>query len=165
MNDKNKHIKTGFQTPKDYFDTLENNLLEELQIQPKSGYTLPEHYFDTLENKILEKTTTQKTTVRRLISKKHITYISTIAATLVFSFFVLRPSDVQHVTFNDIDYSTYEDYLTTEELNISPEELTELYDLNTSDLEGISFSTLEDDIITEYLSNTIEAETYLDNDL
>lgn len=165
MNTNKKHTKTGFKTPKDYFDTFENNIYEQLEIQPKTGFKTPDNYFDTLEESILNKASSSETKVRRLISRKQITYISTIAATLVFSFLIFKPSDIQNTTFENIEYTVYEEYLSTEHIDMSPYELAELYNINSNDLDDISFSTLEEDNIMNYLTDEIDSEDYFDNDL
>jgi hypothetical protein len=165
MNDNKKHIKTGFKTPEDYFNTFETNLFEQLQIETKTGYKIPENYFDTLEDDVLKKIKPPKTKVISLIGRRQLAYISTIAAMLVFSFFILKPSDIQKLTFDDVEYTAFEEYLSDENIDISANELAELYNINTSDLDDIYFSNIEEDNILEYLSDETISEDYFDSEL
>lgn len=165
MNTNKNHIKTGFKTPDNYFDVFENNILEQLKFEKKTGFTVPENYFDTLESDVLKRIEPSKTKVISFISKKQLAYISTIAATLVFCFFVLKPSDMQNITFDDIEYSAYEDYFSIEDINITSDELAEMFDINSNDLDEISFSKIEDDNILNYLSEETISEDYFDNNL
>ncbi|MGB0896844.1 MAG: hypothetical protein ACPGRW_05950, partial [Flavobacteriaceae bacterium] len=162
MKPTHKHIHTGFKTPDTYFDSFEHKLYEELHIKPQTGFTHPVNYFDNLQNNIL-KTAPTETPVRRLINIKQLAYISAVAASLVFCFYIFKPTDLQQISFEDVEYASYENYLITEDLNISSEELVELLNLSTKDFDGMSFSTLEDDTITEYLSDSIETEFYFNN--
>lgn len=164
MNTTNNHIKTGFKTPDNYFDDFENNLFEQLQLENKTGFTTPENYFDTLEADVLKHIKPSKTKVISLNNKKQLAYISTIAAALVFSFFILKPADLQKITFDDIEYSAYENYFSAEDINISSTELAEMYDITPYDLDMISFSNIEEDNITDYLSNETISEDYFNND-
>ena len=165
MNTNKEHIKTGFKTPDNYFDVFENNLFKQLQLKNKTGFTTPENYFDTLETDVLKQIEHSKTKVISLISKKQVAYISTIAAALVFSIFILKPSDIQNVTFDDIEYAAYEDYFSTEDITITSNEIAEIYGINSSDLDEISFSNIENDNIIDYLSEETISEDYFNNDL
>ena len=165
MNTNKKHTKTGFKTPENYFDAFENNLFEQLQIETKTGFKVPDNYFDTLETDVLKQIEPSKTKVISLINRKQLAYISTIAAALVLSFFLLKPSDLQELTFDDIEYSTYEDYFSIEDINITYNELAEMYDINSTDLDDISFSNIEENNIIEYLSEETISDDYFNNDL
>ena len=165
MNTNKEHKKTGFKTPDNYFNTFENSLFEQLTIETETGYNIPKDYFDTLEVDVLKQIEPSKTKVISLINKKQLAYISTIAATLVFSFFILKPADLQKITFDDIEYSAYENYFSAEDINISSYEIAEIYEINSSDLDEISFSNLEEDNIIDYLSKETVSEDYFNNDL
>lgn len=165
MNTNKNHIKTGFKTPDNYFDTFENNLFEQLQLENKTGFTTPENYFDTLEKNVLNQVTPSKTKVISLITKKQLVYISTVAAAVLFSFFVLKPSDLQKTTFENIEYTVLEDYLTIEDIDLSANELAELYNIDSIDLNSISFSSIDESTILEYLSDEVISEDYFDNEL
>ncbi len=165
MNTNKAPIKTGFKTPKNYFNTFESNVFEQINLETKTGYTVPENYFDSLEDEVLKEIFSDKTKVISLIKRKQLIYISTIAAALVFSLFILKPSDLQKTTFENIEYTVLEDYLSIEKIDISANELAELYNINSNDLDGISFSNIDENNILEYLSDETISEDYFDNEL
>ena len=166
MNTNKKHIETGFKTPDNYFDAFENNLFEQLQLEKETGFTAPESYFENLDAILLEKIEQQKKAkVISLINKKQLLYISSIAAALVFAFFIIKPNDTNPLSFDNIEYAEFEDYLNTEELDISPTELADLFEIDTNDLNTLSFVTLENEALLNYLSEEMTSDDYYDNEL
>lgn len=166
MDNNKKHLKSGFKTPEDYFNTLEDNLYEQLSIDTKTGFKVPKNYFENLDAILLEKIEQQKKTkVISLINKKQLLYISSIAAALVFAFFIVKPNDTNPLSFNNIEYAAFEDYLNTEELDVSPTELADLFEIDTNDLNTISFVTLENEALLNYLSEEMTSDDYNDNEL
>ena len=205
MNTKNKHIKTGFTTPDDYFNNFDEKVLNKLSIaenevtlpletgyktpdkyfsnfeesvlhqlsdvknnintQKQTGFVAPESYFDNLESEILNKITATEPKVINLFSKKQFLYVASIAAILILSFFILNPINSNLPTFDDIEYAAFEEYLNTEDLDISALELAELYEVDSNDLNNISFLSFDDENILEYLSDETTSDDYYDNEL
>jgi len=172
MNKNKKHIKTGFTTPDKYFNNFDKKLLNKLSIEeseselPKeAGFTTPENYFDNVEGEILNKVIPTKTKVIKLFNKKQFLYATSIAAILALSFFILNPSNLNLSTFDDIEYAAFEEYLNTEDLNISALELADLYEIETNELDNISFLNIEDENILEYLSEETTSDDYYDSEL
>jgi len=162
-------LETGFSTPDNYFDNFEEKLSHKISIeentQKQTGFVAPENYFDNLDNEILNKITTTETKVIKLFSKKQFLYIASIAAILVLSFFILNPSNSNSPTFDDIEYAAFEEYLNTEDLDISALELADLYEIETNELDNISFLSIEDENILDYLSEETTSDDYYDNEL
>lgn len=56
MTPKNKHKTTGFTTPKNYFNCLEENLGSKLYLnntfKEKTGFNVPDNYFETLDDRL-----------------------------------------------------------------------------------------------------------------
>ncbi len=53
-----KSTKSGFKTPKGYFDTVEDAVFAKLsteKLSEKEGFSTPDSYFDTVESNVLEK--------------------------------------------------------------------------------------------------------------
>jgi len=205
MNKNNKHIKTGFTTPDDYFNNFEEKLLNKLSVeesesdlpletgfttpdnyflnleetvlhtlsveennsntQKQTGFVAPKNYFDNLDDEILNKVTTTETKVIKLFSKKQFLYVASIAAIFVFGFFILNPSNSNLPTFDDLEYAAFEEYLNTEDLDISALELADLYEIETNELDNISFLNIEDKNILDYLSDETTSDDYYDNEL
>jgi len=165
-------LETGFKTPDSYFTNLEETVLQKLSVEennfstPKqTGFVAPESYFDDLENEILNKVTAPETKVIKLFSKKQFLYVASIAAILVLSFFILNPSNSNLPTFDDIEYAAFEEYLNTEDLDISALELADLYEIDTNELDNISFLNIEDEKILDYLSEETTSDDYYDSEL
>jgi len=165
-------IKTGFTAPDDYFENFEKTVLQKLSVEEKNlntkkqtGFTTPVNYFDNLENEILNKVTPTETKVIKLFSKKQFLYVASTAAILVLSFFILNPTSSNLPTFDDIEYATIEEYLNTEDLDISALELADLYEVETNDLDNISFLNIEDENILNYLSEETTSDDYYDSEL
>jgi len=162
-------LETGFATPNNYFDNFEKKLSHKVSIeentQKQTGFVAPENYFDNLDNEILNKTTSTETKVIKLFNKKQFLYVASIAAILVLSFFILNPSNSNLLTFDDIEYAAFEEYLNTEDLDISALELADLYEIDTNELNNISFLSIDDENILDYLSDETTSDDYYDSEL
>ena len=61
MNKELKNIKTtGFKTPDNYFDTIEDNVIDNIKLNDvlnneSNGQTIPEGYFDSIEDSVFQK--------------------------------------------------------------------------------------------------------------
>ena len=202
MNKNNKHIKTGFTTPDDYFNHFEEKVLKQLSIkenettlpletgfttpndyftnleeklfhkisteediQKETGFKAPDNYFDNLDNEILNKVTVTETKVIKLFSKKQYLYVASIAAVLILSFFILNPINSNSLTFDDIEYAAFEEYLNTENIDISALELADLYEVDSNELDNISFLSIDDENILDYLSDETTSDDYYDSEL
>ena len=66
MNKELKNIKTtGFKTPDNYFDTIEDNVMDNIKLNnilnsKSTGQTTPEGYFDTIEDSVFQKINSSK---------------------------------------------------------------------------------------------------------
>lgn len=169
MNNNKKHLKTGFKAPENYFNAFENNLFERLSIDrndPKTGFKTPPSYFENFEERILERIEQpNKTKVFSLINKKQLAYISSIAAAIVISFFIVKPSELKDLNFDSIELTAFEEYITNEDLDIYSHELADIYNISTNDLDDISFVSTDEDNLLNYLSNETSSEDFYDNDL
>lgn len=202
MNKNNKHIKTGFTTPDNYFNNLEEKVLKQLSVKEnettlpletgfttptsyftnleekvlhkisvkentkkETGYIAPHDYFDNLDNEILNKITVTETKVIKLFSKKQLLYVASIAAVGILSLFIINPNNSNLPAFDDIEYAAFEEYLNTENIDISALELAELYEIDTNDLNSISFLNIDDENILDYLSDETTSDDYYDSEL
>ena len=169
MNKNNKHIKTGFTTPDNYFNHFEEKLLHNIpareNTQKETGFITPDGYFNKIDNEILNKVTVTETKIIKLFSKKQLLYVASIAAVGILSLFIINPYDSNSPTFDDIEYAAFEEYLNTEDIDISALELADLYNIQTNDLDNISFLNIEDENILEYLSEETTYDDYYDSEL
>ena len=140
MNKNNLHNikKPGFKTPKNYFDGLEDSIMNQIKIQEKiedTGFKVPDNYFDSLDDKILGKVT-NKPKVISLFTKRNLFYASSIAAAIVLMFSIFINND--DLTFDDLEMASIENYLTEE-------------DFDTHDIASL---LTEDELITDNFINS-----------
>jgi len=171
MHTNNKHIKTGFKTPDNYLDSFEEKLLDKLSIETdtkidnKTGFKIPEGYFDSFEKELLNKVEKPTPKVISIFNKRKFYYVAGVAAILIFSLFIINPTYSDSITFDDIEYTTIEEYINTENLDISAVELADLYGVESNDLDNISFLNIEDENILDYLSDETTSDDYYDSEL
>jgi hypothetical protein len=152
---------TGFKTPSGYFDSLEKNILDKIDIEntssipKKTGFEVPDSYFNNLEDTIAEKVAGNKQVkIISLFSTKNLIYASSIAATIIIlislSIFRTQPS------FDNLETETVENYIISE--SISSYEIASL--LNDDELNEDEFVdlNLENENIEAYLLNNIDIE-------
>jgi len=117
---KNKlhNIKnSGFKTPKNYFDGLEDSIMNQIKLNEKiddTGFKVPDNYFESLDDVIINKVS-QKPKVISLFTKRNLFYASSIAAALVlmFSIFINK----NDLTFDDLEVASIENYIYEEEFD------------------------------------------------
>ena len=151
--------ETGFKTPEDYFNNLEDALTRETQLRilmDDSGFKTPDTYFNRVEDQIMERVFEKETPKVISIFKKHqLIYASGIAATiaLLITFSIFSP---KKDNWNRIDTETVENYLIEE--NIGSYELADL--LLDEDIEEADFmdASLNEDLIEAYLLDNSDVE-------
>ncbi len=115
---KNKlhNIKdSGFKAPENYFDGLEDSIMDQIKLHEKiedTGFKSPDNYFDLLEDKIIDRVKHEPKVIS-LFNKRNLLYASSIAAALVimFSIFINK----SELTFDDLETASIENYLNEEE--------------------------------------------------
>ena len=151
MNTNKLHtIKSaGFKVPKDYFNLLEDAILNDLklkEIAPVPGYKIPDNYFDSLEDKIITATLKNKEVkVIKLFYWKKVAYSVAIAASLILMFNLFF-NDTKKITINSIETASIENYIIDEDIETN--EIASLF--TNEDLSGVHL------INDGYGSQTIE---------
>lgn len=171
--DKNQ---TGFKTPKDYFDKFEEDLFTNLSIEKntilkdqETGFTTPNGYIENLEDRILKEVIpTKETRVIRMFSKKQFMKVASIAAVFILSFFIMKPvifsNKDESLTFDDIEYGAFEEYINEEDLSLSEFEIADLYNASEEDIDNISTeNTIDNNQLYEYLSDEYTTDDYIDS--
>lgn len=150
--------KPGFKIPDNYFDGLEDSVMNQIKLKNKivdSGFKTPDSYFDALDGKILTRTK-QEPKVIKFFSKRNLIYVTSIAAVFVLMFNIfwankpssteLEVADIAQYLLQQEDISDYElaslltEYdLTTDNFIDSqiPEEHLEKYLLENTTLEDL----------------------------
>ncbi|MEX0997728.1 MAG: hypothetical protein WDZ45_11820 [Flavobacteriaceae bacterium] len=141
MNKDKLHIKEpGFTTPKNYFDSLESQLVNKVALDSfvsnKNPFEVPENYFEELEARLL-KHPSLKQTQPKIISifrSNTFRYAAGVAASLmvfvsIFIYHQTKVIDTNAISqiedyvengFLDISYLDFETLLTDEMLEDSP---------------------------------------------
>lgn len=157
-NERIHNIDTsGFNTPSDYFETLNDSILSKLKTNKldsikETGFKVPSNYFESIDHTILEnKITKKESKVIQLFNKKNLIYISSIAAAILLLFNLLvfdnKPS------FANLDIETVENYIIDD--NISTYEIAMILagDESTENI-IINYDVNEDNIEEFLLNNT-----------
>lgn len=150
---KDKHTSTGFQTPPNYFNTLEERIFNCIDT-PKTGFKTPDHYFEHFVVAAPKKA--------KVFSLKTIAYSTSIAAMLLLSIFVFLPKNTTDINFNNIEYTALESYINSDNIDFTTEDLIELYAINNQDIDQIDFLTIQDNILFKYLSDNTIDDDYAD---
>ena len=162
-NNKLHNIKsTGFKTPDNYFESLDDAIFSKLaedNLSAKidsSGFKVPEGYFETIDAKILsaidEKADSK---VISMFSWKKVGYISGIAASLVLAFNFLF-TNTNDLTFDDLETASIENYLLNEDL--SAYEIAPYLGLTELNSDNFIDNTMNASDIEDYLLHNSDIE-------
>lgn len=159
MNKELKHIKTsGFKTPKDYFNTLEDSIMQSVKLDEQldqlkdTGFKTPKSYFESIEDTVLKNVShnQEEAKVISLFTKQQWIIVSSIAASIIFMLFILSPSNP---SFDSLKIETVENYIYQE--NYATEDLAALFSSEElSDVELTETIYTEESLETYILNNT-----------
>jgi hypothetical protein len=152
---------TGFRTPDNYFDTVEDTVMHALtQKEPplpaeRPGFDTPNNYFDNLEDKILQRIEKEDgPRVIQLFSRRNLLYASGIAAAVLLLFNLSIFSGP--LTLDDLDTETVENYIIDE--GIDPYELAILFADDELIEENIMEQQITDETLEDYLLENLDIE-------
>jgi len=147
-------IPSGFKTPENYFDSLEERVMQRISFDENkitTGFKVPKNYFDSLEEKVMQKLPlkTKEVKVISLWQRKSV-WISSVAAVFLISLGTLYFFNQQTSTDLTIsnDYLAYQSDITTEDiaLQLTDEDITAL------ETELTSFDSETETYINDYLN-------------
>lgn len=164
---KELNIKnTGFETPKIYFDSVEDAVFSSLQSEKLKnstsdpGYSIPEGYFDSLEDEVLSKIDKPETKVISLNTRKLLYTATSIAAILVLYFTLF--SKTERNTLDSLDTEVVEAYILEQEID-SYELASLLTDEDIDTINGDIFKEeFNSDQLEEYILENIELESIIE---
>lgn len=160
MSHNNLNIKKhGFETPEGYFDALETEIIDTVNLSSKMPqevpFRVPEKYFDTLSERIERNTLfkTKKTKVIPIFANTPLRYVASIAAVVavLFSIFIFQ-NDLTPKP--EASLSEVSEYIENELIYFSGLELQELISEQSINQE-ISNTTLSNEEILDYLSYSL----------
>lgn len=167
MKSKLDKIKSsGFKTPSGYLDELEDRVFARLNNEDgskdlkSSGFNLPENYFDTVEASVLNRLETKRETkIISLLTRRRLTYISSVAAALILAFTLFLNNEVGA---DELNYEVVSDYILDED--IDSYDLAAL--LTEEELSSIDIEIYNDsyntDSIEDYLLENVDLEEIID---
>ena len=153
--------KTGFKTPDNYFDTVEDNIMNaikqesNLNLSKETGFKTPDNYFETIEDAVINRLNKKDgSKVIKLFSRRNLIYASSIAAAILL-LFNLSIFD-KELTFDSLDTQTVENYIISE--GIDSYELAAL--LSEDDFSEVNFldETINAETLENYLLENLELE-------
>lgn len=160
-NDKNSHIddkfkdlipkKTGFKIPENYFENVDDAILNSISLQNKitnSGFNVPNDYFKTLENRIEKQINTK--TKAKIIQFNSLWMRISVAAVVLLTFSVLYLKNY----VNPTPEVTAEKMVELKLADMSEYELASLYE---KELENIDTSSI---LANDELEAYLEADVY-----
>jgi len=111
--------KTGFKTPEDYFNNLENRILDNIKMDKtlkgidNTGFNMPDGYLNTVEDAVFSKLpSTNDIKIVSLFSKRSLIYLSGVAAAALLFFNLFYNSTT--TTLDNIDIELVENYIINE---------------------------------------------------
>jgi hypothetical protein len=147
-------ILSGFKTPENYFDSLEERVMQRISFDENkipTGFVIPDNYFDSLEEKIMQKLPTESKEVN-VISfwKRKSVWLSSAAAIFLISLgtlFYFNQTETENLTISN-DYLAYQNDITTEDIAL---QLTD-EDITTLETELTSLDSETETYINDYLN-------------
>ncbi len=168
MKNKLNNIKnTGFKTPKNYFQNLEDQIMDTIKLDyalksiDSAGFKMPQGYLDTLEDAVLTKVTkTSNPKVISILNKQTLIYISGVAAAVLIMFNIFW--NKTETTIDTLDAELVENYFIDQGINTF-----EIAALLTNDEEinidiEIFDETFNDDSLEDYLLENMDLEDFID---
>lgn len=158
---------TGFKTPDNYFNAVENNIMNaikqesNLNLSKETGFKTPNNYFDSIEDAVINKIETKTTSkIIPLFSKRNLIYASSIAAAILimFSIYLNKDNDI----LEEIEYEIVENYILNQ--GISSYDIASL--LTEEELSNINFEIMDEafnnEDIEDYLLENANLEDIIE---
>jgi len=168
MNKSKDNNGSGFDMPKDYFEQLEINISVaemEAALPETTGFSVPSNYFNTIENKLVEKIKGSETgTVIQLYQRTWFQITSGIAACFLIGLLIFNnETPTTSSTIEEFEIATLEvvDYFEDYSTSIDTEDVAAL--LTDDELDDI---TLENDLLSssnieDYLLDNLDDTSLL----
>ncbi|APS40051.1 MULTISPECIES: hypothetical protein [Salegentibacter] len=159
--------KSGFKTPANYFEGLEEDLLDMVKLsetlgeKKSAGFTAPIGYFDGLEDEILKKATKPETRVRNLFTKEAFLYAASIAAIVIAfaSTFYINPET--QTSWDNVELSVMENYIDNNNIEFSTSEISNYIFQQGYIIDDADLNTVNSDAMKNYLDENLEDPLYI----
>lgn len=166
------HKNPGFKVPDNYFEGLEDKMLELIKEQQDldpsykgaPGFVVPDAYFHSLEEKVLNKigSIERKNKVIPLYRKRKFYYFAAAAAVFlgIISTLMFNPVTPEY-SIDSIELSTLENYIDDGFLDLDYNEISPFITEEGYSFGNISTSELSDEAVFDYINENIEEPGYL----
>ena len=169
MDNNNKHIskelssnsegKSGFTTPKDYFENVENDFftkIAESKLPKQTGFKTPGNYFDNLEDAILSKVDPIKKETKVISLRERMRKIIPIAAAASVIIFISVNfffKTTNTVTLDDISVTEIESWYENGYGELNNNDLVLNFDDEDFNDDDLLASSIDETDIENYLDN------------
>lgn len=146
-----KSMKTGFEVPNGYFESLEDRVLSKIKSEVIND--IPEGYFDTIEDRVFEKIKNEEPKVISLKSRfVKVAAPLAIAASILLLITLQLFNTNQKDVFANLETSEIETWINNGDLDLETFEITSVY--NDADFENIElYDSYSDNDLLEYLDD------------
>lgn len=159
--------KSGFKTPPNYFEGLEDELLimaklsEKLGGMKSAGFKIPKGYFDNLEDDLVEKATIKQPKVRALFPKEVFLYAASIAAIVIAfaSTFWINPET--QTSWETLELSVMESYIDDNNINFSTGEISNYIFQQGYVIDDADLNTVNSEAMMNYLDENMDEPVYM----
>ncbi|PRX51908.1 hypothetical protein [Salegentibacter salegens] len=159
--------KSGFETPTNYFEGLEDELLdivkfsENLGEKKSAGFTTPMGYFDALEDKLLKKPNKSEPRVRTLFTKEAFLYAASIAAIVIAfaSTFYINPET--QTSWENLELSVMESYIDDNNIDLSTGEISNYIFQRGYIVDDTDLDKVDSEAMMNYLDENLEEPLYI----
>ncbi|WP_461533635.1 hypothetical protein [Sinomicrobium sp.] len=167
MNKRNTDRNNDFKVPEGYFGQLKDRLQESVsqidRIPERDGFSVPDYYLETLQERILNRTvqsapSSKKSIVRRLYPIASAAALVAVLLSAIFGIISRNNSDSAKA-FADILSEDIEYYVQNGFLTVDIQDIEDLFD--SSELDVLSFSSLDDSSVIEYLEENTDVGFYI----
>ena len=146
-----KSMKTGFEVPNGYFESLEDRVLSKIKSEVIND--IPEGYFDTIEDRVFKKIKNEEPKVISLKSRfVKVAAPLAIAASILLLITLQLFNTNQKDVFANLETSEIETWINNGDLDLETFEITSVY--NDADFENIElYDSYSDNDLLEYLDD------------
>lgn len=164
--------KPGFKVPDNYFEGLEDKMLELINEQQDldpsykgvPGFVVPDTYFHTLEESVLNKIESikRRNKVIPLYKRRKFYYFTAAAAVFlgIISTLMFNPVTPEY-SIDSIELSTLENYIDDGFLDLDYNEISVFITEERYSFGNIKTSDLSDEAVFDYINENIEDPGYL----
>ncbi|GAB2772954.1 hypothetical protein [Salinimicrobium soli] len=165
------HQKTGFKVPENYFQDFEARMMQKVTAEntetklTNNPFKVPENYFEEFESRLMNKVQEEPRQVKvvSLFSRKHLSFVSGIAAVLAILFYTTVLNSPSDSGYEDIDMVALENYL-LETLELENPEETPMINGREFSFASSANSNLDNEAVLQYLQENIDEPSILLNE-